>query len=256
MNNHLIPITNTDDGITAVMGRDLHDFLEIRSNYTEWFGRMVEYGFNAGQDFIRKSESTGMGRPTVNHIMTMDMAKEVSMIQRTDKGKQAREYFLEVERQYKNQSPAVPQTYAEALRSAADAHERAMELEAKVVEDAPKVEYHDRFISEDSDVMTIDDWAAQYGIAKSEGLQILRDKKVIYKKPVTREFSKKRKEQVDRMEHRSYKPYRYMFDLRPQLKAPRYNNGQMRQTLYVRVSYSTQLAEIAGFTSPQMKELF
>lgn len=71
------------------MGRDLHAFLDVKSNYTEWFDRMKEYGFSEGQDFIRNSESNGRGRPTVNHIISLDMAKEISMIQRTDKGKQA-----------------------------------------------------------------------------------------------------------------------------------------------------------------------
>lgn len=127
------------------------------------------------------------------------------------------------------------------------------ELEEKRAIDAPKVEYHDRFISEDSDVFTIDDWAAQYGLCKGEGLRLLRDKKIIYRKAVTSEFSKKKEELVERLEHRAYVRYRQLFDLRPQLKAPRYNNGQMRQTLYVKVACSTQLAHLAGITTTPLE---
>ena len=62
---------------------------------------MCEYGFSEGTDFSTfLSESTG-GRPKTNHAMTLDMAKEISMIQRSEKGKQARQYFIEVEKQYK-----------------------------------------------------------------------------------------------------------------------------------------------------------
>lgn len=136
MNTPLIPLTK-NNGVSAVMGRDLHTFLEVKSNYTEWFGRMEEYGFTAGQDFIRNSESNGRGRPTVDHIVSLDMAKEISMIQRTDKGKQARQYFIECERQAKAHTPAIPQTYAEALREAASQAERA-ELEQKRADKAEK----------------------------------------------------------------------------------------------------------------------
>lgn len=87
------------------MGRDLHEFLEVKANYMEWFPRMVEYGFTAGQDFIRFSEKSTGGRPKQDHIITLDMAKEVSMIQRTERGKQARQYFIECERRMKQLQP-------------------------------------------------------------------------------------------------------------------------------------------------------
>lgn len=97
MNTPLIPITEKN-GMTAVSGRDLHAFLEVKTPYKDWFPRQVEYGFVEDQDFSSVlSESTG-GRPSVNHAMTLDMAKEVAMIQRTEKGKQARQYFIEVEK--------------------------------------------------------------------------------------------------------------------------------------------------------------
>lgn len=84
----------------TVSGRKLHMFLGIETRYDTWFNRMLQYGFEEGRDFCSKmSESTG-GRPSTDHIMKLDMAKELCMLARNDKGKQARQYFLEVEREW------------------------------------------------------------------------------------------------------------------------------------------------------------
>lgn len=105
----LIPVHTNPDGGKAVTGRDLHQFLEVKEPYTQWFGRMTEYGFVAGQDFSEFSEklstSGNVGRPRQDHIITLDMAKEISMIQRTERGKQARQYFIECERRMKQLQP-------------------------------------------------------------------------------------------------------------------------------------------------------
>ena len=131
--SELIPIQDKD-GAQAVMGRDLHAFLEVGAEYRHWFPRMVAYGFEEGKDYAVKNDrvqdTLGREREALNHIVSLDMAKEISMIQRTDKGKQARQYFIECERRVKSSVPAIPQTYAEALRAAADNAERA-EIEAR-----------------------------------------------------------------------------------------------------------------------------
>lgn len=94
------------------MGRDLHEFLEVRRDYTNWFKQMVGYGFSEGQDYSLIEEETAghpvspnLARPRHNHIITLDMAKEISMIQRTERGKQARQYFIECERRLKQVQP-------------------------------------------------------------------------------------------------------------------------------------------------------
>lgn len=102
----LIPVHTNPDGGKAVMGRDLHEFLEVKKDYPTWFSRMAEYGFSAGQDFLPKmGEINGRGRPQQDHIISLDMAKEISMIQRTERGKQARQYFIECERRMKQLQP-------------------------------------------------------------------------------------------------------------------------------------------------------
>lgn len=84
--NELIKISYDSDRPT-VSGRDLHNFLEVKTSYKDWFPRMCDYGFKEGLDFCSfLSESTG-GRPATDHQLTIDMAKELCMIQRTEKRK-------------------------------------------------------------------------------------------------------------------------------------------------------------------------
>lgn len=101
--NNLINVNYDNDRIT-LSARELHEFLEVGSNYTTWFNRMCEYGFKENVDFqIRfpKMESEGRGgQNKIDHEITLDMAKEIAMIQRNEKGKQARQYFIEVEKQW------------------------------------------------------------------------------------------------------------------------------------------------------------
>lgn len=100
--NDLIKINRANDGEATVSGRELHQALEIKTAYKDWFPRMVEYGFVEGEDFCSfLSESTG-GRPSTDHAITLDMAKEICMIQRTPQGRACRQYFIQAEKEYRN----------------------------------------------------------------------------------------------------------------------------------------------------------
>ena len=95
------------EGRQLVSGRELHEFLEIGTKYTDWFRRMVEYGFEEEIDFIRvaqKRATNNLKNPVttvIDHAISIDMAKEISMIQRTEKGKAARQYFINCEKKLK-----------------------------------------------------------------------------------------------------------------------------------------------------------
>ena len=95
------------EGRQLVSGRELHEFLEIRTKYKDWFRRMVEYGFEEEIDFIRvaqKRATNNLKNPVttvIDHAISIDMAKEISMIQRTEKGKIARQYFINCEKKLK-----------------------------------------------------------------------------------------------------------------------------------------------------------
>ena len=96
----LIKITKNEEGQQLVSARELKEFLEIKTELRKWFPRMCEYGFEEGRDFTRVSQkcpTLGGTQNVVDYAITIDMAKEISMIQRTDKGKQARQYFIKCE---------------------------------------------------------------------------------------------------------------------------------------------------------------
>lgn len=112
--NEIITINQENDKIT-VLGRDLHKFLEIETPYQIWFPRMLEYGFVESVDYslYKNVQAISGALSRIDHQLTIDMAKEISMIQRNEKGKQARQYFIECEKKLK--SKILPQDYKSAL---------------------------------------------------------------------------------------------------------------------------------------------
>ena len=83
--NELLKVNYDNDRIT-LSARELHEFLGIKSVFTTWFNRMCEYGFQESNDFLPILEESSGGRPSTDYQITLDMAKEIAMIQRSDKG--------------------------------------------------------------------------------------------------------------------------------------------------------------------------
>lgn len=136
--NELVKVTTSENGEQLVSGRELYKYLDVKDNYSDWFKRMAMYGFVENVDFIsltEKSDKPQGGRPSTDHAMKLDMAKEVSMIQRTDKGKEARLYFIEIEKQHKldtsNLSPEL-QMFNGLFQSLAKQELATKQLETKV----------------------------------------------------------------------------------------------------------------------------
>lgn len=138
----LINLQEQDDGTIAVSGRELHEFLEIGTQYTKWFDRMTEYGFEENQDYLLLSQKRLTNNPKnpyteyVDHVMTIDMAKEISMIQRNDKGKLARRYFIEVEKAWNSPEMIMKRALQIADRKIED-------LQVQIATDKPKVLFAD-----------------------------------------------------------------------------------------------------------------
>lgn len=99
--NELIKITE-ENGQRAVSARELHLFLGVGRDFSNWIkGRIEEYGFIENQDymvFAEIGENSNGGRPLKEYALTLDMAKELSMVEKTERGKQARRYFIEMEK--------------------------------------------------------------------------------------------------------------------------------------------------------------
>lgn len=130
--NELINVTLNENQEPVVSGRQLHQVLGVKTAYKDWFPRMTEYGFAENEDFSSfLSKSTG-GRPKQDHVLKLDMAKEIAMIQRTDKGKEVRQYFIQVEKDFNSPEKIM----ARALKIA---DRKIIKLEATIEEQKPKV---------------------------------------------------------------------------------------------------------------------
>lgn len=164
----LIAITYNDNSPT-VSGRELHEKLEIKTAYKDWFPRMCEYGFEEGKDFnplkfeqVQSEGSREVKRETTDHVLTLDMAKQLCMIQRTDIGRQFREYFLEIERQWNT-----PEAVMMRALQFANAHlERLKSTVAvqtqQIAELKPKANYYDVILN-CKDLLSITQIAKDYG---------------------------------------------------------------------------------------------
>ena len=127
------------EGRQLVSGRELHEFLEIRTKYKDWFRRMVEYGFEEEIDFIRvaqKRATNNLKNPVttvIDHAISIDMAKEISMIQRTEKGKAARQYFINCEKKLKEVKKLTPMELMELqFKALKEQEEKIVQVENKV----------------------------------------------------------------------------------------------------------------------------
>lgn len=138
--NELINVTLNDNQEPVVSGRQLHETLGVKTRYDNWFSRMTEYGFTENQDYLVTSifghNSNGGRQNKVDHVIKLDMAKEIAMIQRTERGKQVRQYFIQVEKDFNSPEKIM-------ARALLMADQKVHKLEAKIEADRPKVLFAD-----------------------------------------------------------------------------------------------------------------
>lgn len=166
-------------------GRQLHAFLKVGKDFSTWIkDRIDQYDFVENQDFTVFTEIGGNpsgGRPTKEYAVSIDMAKELAMVERNEQGKKARLYFIECERRAKaatNVHFLVPKTLPEALRLAADLAEKVETQKAVIVEMAPKVEFHDK-VTEAINCQSVEEVAKVLGSGRNRMFQWLRDASIL-----------------------------------------------------------------------------
>ena len=103
--NEIVKVV-VENGEQLVSARELHEFLEVKTRYNDWVRNRIEkYGFVENEDFTAITKNLVNGGTETNHILKIDMAKELSMVENNDKGRQARKYFIECEKRLKSMNP-------------------------------------------------------------------------------------------------------------------------------------------------------
>ena len=198
--NELINVKN-ENGELLVSARELHKGLGIKTQYTKWIDRMFEYGFEENIDYITISQKrlTAQGNETtyVDHILKLDCAKEISMIQRSEKGKQIRRYFIECEKKLKQ--VALPsyqiQDPIERAKAWIKEQEERQKLALEIEIQKPKVEYHDTVLKSQKLISTTD-VAKDLGMSARKLNEKLNELKVIYKQSNTWKLYSKNQDKV------------------------------------------------------------
>jgi len=164
---NLIKIDRNESGEAVVSARELHAFLESRQDFSNWVKNRIEkYGFIENQDFEVFNKVVGNpqgGRPLIEYALTLDMAKELSMVEGNEKGKLARQYFITCEKKLKEVALdfSNPDTVLKLAQNWADERKRRMEMEAlateqqkQLTEQKPKVDYYDLVLQSDGTYST------------------------------------------------------------------------------------------------------
>ena len=96
--NQLINISTNKEGESIVSARELYEFLEVKTDFSKWCTRMFEYGFVENKDYSLVKIGERSAHNKIDYALTLDTSKEIAMVQRTEKGKQARQYFIDCEK--------------------------------------------------------------------------------------------------------------------------------------------------------------
>ncbi len=171
---------NYDNERPTVLARDLHEALEVKSKYADWFKNMCGYGFIENIDYLAFSKNLENGGRTIDHQITIPMAKEICMLQRNEKGKMFRQYFIQVEEYWNS-----PDMVMKRALKMADDELRKLKLENSrlVVDKAimqPKVDYFDELV--DRNLLTsFRETAKQLKIGEKAFIRFLLENKYIYR---------------------------------------------------------------------------
>lgn len=162
--NELIKVDYSTDRPT-VSARDLHEFLEVKTAYKDWFPRMCEYGFAEGQDYCSflSDRVDGLpGKPRQDAQMTIDMAKEICMIQRNERGKQARQYFIQLEKDWNSPEKIMARALQIANNKLRFLETENAQQKQLLAEYSPKASYYD-VVLQTPDALSTSQIAKDYG---------------------------------------------------------------------------------------------
>lgn len=182
--NNLINITLNENQEPVVSGRQLHQVLGVKTAYKDWFKRMTEYGFTENQDFntlkfeqVRTEGKREVRREMTNHVLKLDMAKEIAMIQRTDKGKEVRQYFIQVEKDFNSPEKIMARALLMADKKIKLLENENESLLIELEEANKNADYLD-LILQTKDSLTITQIAQDYGMSARKMNQLLKQERI------------------------------------------------------------------------------
>lgn len=186
--NEIIKIKMNKNNEPVINGRELHEFLEVKSKYSDWINRMLKLGFVENNDYLavaqKKEAAQGNEFTQFEHIMKIDMAKEISMLQRNKKGKQARLYFIECEKRFR-ENRINKLTDTEILAKAILIANEELKRKDKLIEDQKqKIEEQETYldiIRSSSNKVVTTQIAQDYGYSAKKFNQVLKEYGVHYK---------------------------------------------------------------------------
>lgn len=187
----IINITD-HNGQSVVSARELHAFLDVKTEFAKWIGRMLDYGFSENLDYSLVKIGERSAHNKIDYALTLDTAKEISMLQRSEKGKQARQYFIDCERKMRN--PLENVSKLDIAKMLVESEERKLILEQENERKSKEIEYHVKTIQQQAPtvkyattVLDSLDLIATNVIAKEMGMsaisfnKMLNERKIIYK---------------------------------------------------------------------------
>lgn len=154
--NTMIQIHYENADRPTVSGRELWEALEVKTDYPHWFDRMTEYGFSEGKDyqtFLSDRVDGKAGKPRTDHQLTIPMAKELCMLQRTDKGKQMRQYFIAVEEQWNSPEAIMARALQLSNVKMKQLETTVSDLQKQMEQDKPKVLFADSVTASSSSIL-------------------------------------------------------------------------------------------------------
>ena len=174
--NEILKI-NYDANRITLSARDLHKYLELTERFGSWFERMRQYGFVKEIDFTSVKRFTvvnnGAQKEIGDYQITIDMAKEISMLQRNEKGKQARQYFIEVEKQWNSPERVI-------ARGLIESQKMIDSLNQQVIEMKPKADYFDQLVNRNL-LTNFRDTSKELRIAPKRFIEMLLEDRYIYR---------------------------------------------------------------------------
>lgn len=178
--NELINVTLNENNEPVVSGRQLHETLEVKTEYKKWFKRMTEYGFAENEDYLRvtqKCHTLGGLQDMTDHVLKLDMAKEIAMIQRTDKGKEVRTYFIQVEKDFNSPEKIMARALLMADKKIKLLENENENLLIELEEANKNADYLD-LILQTKDSLTITQIAQDYGMSARKMNQLLKRERI------------------------------------------------------------------------------